>query len=139
MSSSVFVNLVSSFQYLLGFVIFAVIVYLIVNEWTRYDARIKGLPGPPGLPVVGNLHQVLGFTPLRFTSPLSNLTIDPWQTASRAVSTMGSSVWTRIPSSTRQYSRCGNKFCSCSKSLVVVTGICNNVPSSASIFSPKRK
>jgi hypothetical protein len=35
-----------------------IIGYLLINEWTRYQARLKGLPGPQGLPLIGNLHQV---------------------------------------------------------------------------------
>ncbi|KAH0423404.1 hypothetical protein CcaCcLH18_12186 [Colletotrichum camelliae] len=34
------------------------ITYLIQNELARFRSRIKGLPGPPGWPVVGNLFQV---------------------------------------------------------------------------------
>ncbi|KAF4930353.1 3-hydroxyphenylacetate 6-hydroxylase [Colletotrichum viniferum] len=33
------------------------ITYLIQNELARFRSRIKGLPGPPGWPVVGNLFQ----------------------------------------------------------------------------------
>ncbi|KAH8430921.1 uncharacterized protein LDX57_008585 [Aspergillus melleus] len=32
--------------------------YLLVNEFIRWNRRIKGLPGPQGLPVIGNLRQV---------------------------------------------------------------------------------
>lgn len=34
------------------------LVYLTMNEIIRWKARLKGLPGPSGLPVVGNLPQV---------------------------------------------------------------------------------
>jgi len=34
------------------------IVYFIINEFVRYNRRIPGIPGPSGLPIVGNLHQV---------------------------------------------------------------------------------
>lgn len=33
------------------------LVYLGVNEIIRWSARIKGIPGPRGLPVVGNSHK----------------------------------------------------------------------------------
>jgi hypothetical protein len=34
------------------------ITYFVVNEFVRYSRRIKGIDGPTGLPIVGNLHQV---------------------------------------------------------------------------------
>jgi 3-hydroxyphenylacetate 6-hydroxylase len=34
------------------------VVYFLINEFIRYNRRIPGIPGPAGLPVVGNLHQV---------------------------------------------------------------------------------
>lgn len=34
------------------------VLYLGINEIIRCQARLKGLPGPRGLPVVGNLPQV---------------------------------------------------------------------------------
>ncbi|KAK2730130.1 hypothetical protein CKAH01_09783 [Colletotrichum kahawae] len=39
------------------------ITYLIQNELARFRSRIKGLPGPPGWPVVGNLFQNSKETP----------------------------------------------------------------------------
>jgi len=44
----------------LPIIAFALILtaYFILNEWTRYQARLKGLKGPRGLPVIGNLLQV---------------------------------------------------------------------------------
>jgi hypothetical protein len=34
------------------------ILYFVFNEFVRYSRRIRGIPGPTGLPIVGNLHQV---------------------------------------------------------------------------------
>lgn len=34
------------------------IVYLIANEFVRQQARVSGLGGPKGLPVIGNLWQI---------------------------------------------------------------------------------
>lgn len=33
-------------------------LYVILNEFTRASARIKGLKGPMGLPLIGNLAQI---------------------------------------------------------------------------------
>ena len=38
--------------------IFALLLYFIQNEAVRYQNRVKGLRGPRGLPIIGNLHQV---------------------------------------------------------------------------------
>ena len=35
-----------------------IVGYFMLNEWVRYRSRIKGLSGPLGLPIIGNLHQV---------------------------------------------------------------------------------
>jgi 3-hydroxyphenylacetate 6-hydroxylase len=32
--------------------------YFILNEWVRRQARISGLKGPTGLPVIGNIGQI---------------------------------------------------------------------------------
>ena len=32
--------------------------YFVINEFIRYRSRLKGIPGPHGLPVIGNLYQV---------------------------------------------------------------------------------
>jgi 3-hydroxyphenylacetate 6-hydroxylase len=48
-------------QALQTFAITTVIVpllYVIVNEYFRYAARIPGIKGPPGLPLVGNLWSI---------------------------------------------------------------------------------
>jgi len=51
----------------MNFVLFlippALIVYFIINEFVRAGRRIKGIPGPTGLPIVGNLHQAMTCVP----------------------------------------------------------------------------
>lgn len=37
---------------------FSLIIYLIVNEHSRYTARIPHINGPPGLPLIGNLAKI---------------------------------------------------------------------------------
>jgi len=34
------------------------LIYILANEVTRYKARVSGLSGPSGLPVIGNLWQI---------------------------------------------------------------------------------
>jgi 3-hydroxyphenylacetate 6-hydroxylase len=34
------------------------LVYFVINEFIRHSARIKKLPGPTGLPLLGNLWQI---------------------------------------------------------------------------------
>lgn len=34
------------------------VTYLITNEYTRAQARIPGLKGPPGAPLIGNIGQI---------------------------------------------------------------------------------
>ncbi|KAI9737900.1 MAG: hypothetical protein M1834_009270 [Cirrosporium novae-zelandiae] len=36
----------------------SLLVYLIINEFIRHLARIPNFPGPRGLPVIGNIHQI---------------------------------------------------------------------------------
>lgn len=38
--------------------IFVPLVYVILNEFTRASARVKGMHGPRGLPLIGNLAQI---------------------------------------------------------------------------------
>lgn len=33
-------------------------LYVLINEFVRKQARISGLKGPAGLPLIGNLHQI---------------------------------------------------------------------------------
>jgi 3-hydroxyphenylacetate 6-hydroxylase len=39
-------------------VIVAPILYILTNEFVRYQARVAGLGGPKGLPLIGNLWQI---------------------------------------------------------------------------------
>lgn len=39
----------------LKLILFSFALYLIINEYYRYKARIPHINGPPGLPLVGNL------------------------------------------------------------------------------------
>jgi 3-hydroxyphenylacetate 6-hydroxylase len=32
--------------------------YVLINEYVRYEARVKKLGGPPGFPLIGNLWQI---------------------------------------------------------------------------------
>ena len=34
------------------------LLYIIINEYVRASARVKGMKGPPGLPLIGNLAQI---------------------------------------------------------------------------------
>ncbi len=34
------------------------LLYIIINEYLRLTARVSGLRGPSGLPLIGNLHQI---------------------------------------------------------------------------------
>ncbi len=45
-------------NYVLALLSFLILIYFAQNEVTRYLNRIKGLPGPRGWPIVGNLFQV---------------------------------------------------------------------------------
>jgi 3-hydroxyphenylacetate 6-hydroxylase len=40
-----------------GFILIPAL-YVIINEFVRRKARIPALQGPPGLPLIGNLHQI---------------------------------------------------------------------------------
>ncbi|KAH8774538.1 cytochrome P450 [Diaporthe sp. PMI_573] len=42
---------------LAGFLL-TLISYVVVNEVVRYQARVPGMPGPPGLPLIGNLWSI---------------------------------------------------------------------------------
>jgi 3-hydroxyphenylacetate 6-hydroxylase len=45
-------------QFVLISAIILPIAYLIANEFVRQQARVSGLGGPKGLPVIGNLWQI---------------------------------------------------------------------------------
>lgn len=34
------------------------LLYIIVNEFARYNVRIKGIKGPVGLPLIGNIWDI---------------------------------------------------------------------------------
>jgi hypothetical protein len=59
MASISLLNLNSIAATLIASLLLTIMGYFLPNEWTRYRSRIKGLSGPTGLPVIGNLHQVL--------------------------------------------------------------------------------
>ena len=42
----------------LGFILLSAIAYVILTEVYRAKIRLPGIPGPTGLPVVGNLYQL---------------------------------------------------------------------------------
>lgn len=45
-------------QSLAAFTTFVTIVYVIINEFIRSAARVPGIKGPRGLPLIGNLAQI---------------------------------------------------------------------------------
>ena len=45
-------------QFLLFSATFLPVAYLVVNEFIRHQARVSGLGGPKGLPVIGNLWEI---------------------------------------------------------------------------------
>jgi 3-hydroxyphenylacetate 6-hydroxylase len=51
-------TLYSTVNTLITSLLLTVVGYFVFNEWTRYRSRVKGLSGPAGLPIIGNLHQV---------------------------------------------------------------------------------
>ncbi|KAE9365832.1 putative daf-9 isoform A [Stipitochalara longipes BDJ] len=53
-------TLYSTVTALITSLLLTIIGYFLFNEWTRYHSRVKGLSGPTGLPVIGNLHQISG-------------------------------------------------------------------------------
>lgn len=51
-------TLYSTVTTLITSLLLTTIGYFLFNEWARYRSRVKGLSGPAGLPIIGNLHQV---------------------------------------------------------------------------------
>lgn len=45
-------------QLLLVILIFIPLTYVLINEYARYDARVKGINGPPSLPLIGNIWDI---------------------------------------------------------------------------------
>ena len=45
-------------QFLLFSAVFLPVAYLVANEFVRRQARVSGLGGPKGLPVIGNLWEI---------------------------------------------------------------------------------
>lgn len=46
------------FQSLSVFIVGVPLLYIIANEFIRYNARIKGIRGPAGLPLIGNIWDI---------------------------------------------------------------------------------
>lgn len=46
------------FAFVLASIITSIVLYIAATEAQRHQVRIKGLGGPSGLPVVGNIHQI---------------------------------------------------------------------------------
>lgn len=45
-------------QTVLAAALLTLVSYVVVNEVVRYQARVPGMPGPPGLPLIGNLWSI---------------------------------------------------------------------------------
>jgi 3-hydroxyphenylacetate 6-hydroxylase len=56
----------SPLQSLGGFIAGLFLVYVALNEFVRSTARIKGLKGPPGIPLVGNLWDIRSNVPEKY-------------------------------------------------------------------------
>jgi 3-hydroxyphenylacetate 6-hydroxylase len=48
----------SPLQFLAILVVFVPITYVVINEFVRRQARIPGMKGPSGIPLIGNIGQI---------------------------------------------------------------------------------
>lgn len=99
--------------YSVGALVGLLVIYLIGNEYVRWRARIPGINGPRGLPVIGNLHQVCNKQPYSLVLPslsppksfarLTHDTLAPQRTSIRAVQDLGTGIWPSVPDPTGKY------------------------------------
>ncbi|KKA22476.1 hypothetical protein T310_3474 [Rasamsonia emersonii CBS 393.64] len=90
------------------------VVYLTINEIVRWKARLKGLPGPRGLPVVGNLPQVSSRT----------VYYCPEHLLRRAIPTLGRAVRPCVPGPAGQHAGRRRQHCRRSQNAVSGAELC---------------